>query len=131
MTDREVMQQALEALEGVVRAHSYESGTPVDAITALRARLAEPEPEPVAWMDVDDQGNRLSLRFWSDGNKEEVPLYTHTPPADPDTITVRLTREQHWRMRSLVKAGQWVSPLCLSELEDLLAALGTFDKEGA
>lgn len=54
----------------------------------------EPEPEPVAWMDVDDQGNRLSLRFWSDGNKEEVPLYTHTPPADPDTITVRGTLDK-------------------------------------
>ena len=34
-----VMQQALEALEGVVKAHSYESGTPVEAIVELRRRL--------------------------------------------------------------------------------------------
>ncbi len=47
-TLREAAQQALEALEGVVSAHAYESGTPVEAITALRAALAEPVQEPVA-----------------------------------------------------------------------------------
>ena len=45
-TLREAAQQALEALEGVVSAHAYESGTPVEAITALRAALAEPVQKP-------------------------------------------------------------------------------------
>ena len=40
-TLRAAAQQALEALEGVVSAHAYASGTPVEAITALRAALAE------------------------------------------------------------------------------------------
>ena len=46
MTDREVMQQALDALE---------HGGPafrLQAIAALRARLAEPEPEPVAKVEL-------------------------------------------------------------------------------
>jgi hypothetical protein len=39
MNLREAAQQALEALEGVVSAHAYESGTPVEAIAALREAL--------------------------------------------------------------------------------------------
>ena len=40
-SDMAVMRQALEALKGVVSAHGYESGTPVEAIAALRKRLGE------------------------------------------------------------------------------------------
>ena len=43
-SDMAVMRQALVALEGVVSAHGYESGTPVDAIAALRAALAQHSP---------------------------------------------------------------------------------------
>ena len=69
MTDREVMQQALEALEythkekcDYMRRNNL--GDPLredaarlalPAITALRARLAE--PEPVAWQKKYDQRN--------------------------------------------------------------------------
>jgi hypothetical protein len=50
MTDRELMQQALDALEGYARNCRCEGGgAPCDAAEALRARLAQPEPEPVAW----------------------------------------------------------------------------------
>ena len=40
-SDMAVMRQALAALEGVVVAHSYQSGTPVEAIAALKKRLGE------------------------------------------------------------------------------------------
>lgn len=49
MTDREVMQMALEALEAD-NSKLWPSDKRSIAIEALRARLAEPEPEPVAWM---------------------------------------------------------------------------------
>lgn len=65
MTDRDIMQQALEALEqsktlapfgaeGVV----YWEGVKIHeaAITALRERLAQPEQEPVAWRTFDGEG---------------------------------------------------------------------------
>jgi hypothetical protein len=35
--------------------------------------------EPVAWMDIDSEGNRLNVRQWSDGNSQEVPLYMALP----------------------------------------------------
>ena len=49
MTDRELMQQALDSLEGYARNCRCEgNGGLCDAGKALRARLAQPEPEPVA-----------------------------------------------------------------------------------
>ncbi len=48
---------------------------------------AEPKPvqEPVAWMDIAEDGTRLSVRQWSDGNNEEVPLYAAPPQRPPLT----------------------------------------------
>ena len=50
MTDRELMQQALEALEDAhTRMEHYQDEKARErAITALRERLAQPEQEPVA-----------------------------------------------------------------------------------
>ena len=78
MTDRELMQQALDALinaKGYIfhnvlndKANQYDT-----AIEALRARLAQPEPEPVAWIY---KGN-LHPFDPSDWAEEPVrPLYT-------------------------------------------------------
>ena len=48
-TDRELMQQALEALELHAKQYPHmQKGYTVDAITALRERLAQPEQQPVA-----------------------------------------------------------------------------------
>jgi len=73
MTDKEAMKLALEALQTLM----IERGSIYDkAITAIKERLAQPEQEPVAWMDVD--GNV------SDNNDHKcfpIPLYTF-PPKD-------------------------------------------------
>lgn len=55
MTDREIMQQALDAMEfipecGSMIGHVAEMKR-VAAVAALRDRLAQPEQEPVAWYD--------------------------------------------------------------------------------
>ncbi len=60
MTDRELMQMALDALDSDCDATKF------GASEALRARLAQPEPEPVAWMHDSHVGFN-------------VPLYTAPP----------------------------------------------------
>ena len=71
MTDRELMQMALDALE------RYEDGQQVyfdEEIKALRARLTQPEPEPVAWMHDSHVGFN-------------VPLYTAPPQREWQGLT--------------------------------------------
>lgn len=52
MTDRELFKMALNELERLCRTFSYPPDILYDTINALRARLAQPEPEPVAWKDA-------------------------------------------------------------------------------
>ena len=84
MTDRELMQQALDALEGYARNCRCEGGGGLcDAGKALKARLAQPEPEPVAWGVLDDDGQIDWTADYAFSNEpgwpDSVPLYT-TPP---------------------------------------------------
>ena len=69
MTDRELMQEALDALTYVGDAKDIYSGT----IDALRARLAQPEQKPVVWRY---RGNlhEFDPSDWASG--EVTPLYT-------------------------------------------------------
>ena len=73
MTDRELMQQALDALELVTDLTNHDDEV-YAAIEALRARLAQPEPEPVAWMHDSHVGFN-------------VPLYTAPPQREWQTLT--------------------------------------------
>ena len=84
MTDREVMQEALEALERADKDDFWREQR--DAITALRTALEQPEQEPVAWqykivkagVFVSDQ-HPPDVEVWNDIEWSK-PLYT-TPPA--------------------------------------------------
>ena len=67
MTDHELLQMALNALE------HYKS--PDSTIKALRARLAQPEPEPVAWISH----NAGLYHGKPDESLNPLPLYTAPP----------------------------------------------------
>jgi len=90
MTDRELMQQALEALEtcsedewyndddfGMAQVYDEEKIT--EAITALRERLAQPEQEPVAWISKHGVVYPLDAKDEVHPINDIQPLYT-TPP---------------------------------------------------
>ena len=107
MSDRALMQQALEALE------MEATRTPIPetaaAMAALRARLAEPEPEPVAWRYWKD---KFACWEYSDmrvefpavpAGTEMHPLYT-APPArrsepEPEPVALKWSpapRKTEW-----------------------------------
>lgn len=137
MTDhRAVMRQALSALEldayGEPARHERSK-----AIEALRAALNAPDGdvEPVAgeasnsevicpacchqFRAIPPNVQQLML----DAGFE--PPFTHppTPPQDANTITVRLTREQHQELRWLAEEFR------VDMSDELLDLLGTFPDE--
>ena len=99
MNNREVMQQALEAIR-IFRewetGQDYEScratvlARALAAEESLGAALAEPQDEPVAWMYPDDYERMVASETWANvfsvqvgsptQGKTTVPLYTHPAP---------------------------------------------------
>jgi hypothetical protein len=63
MTDKEAMKLALFALD-IVKIHYTQNRHVNEAITALKERLAQPEPEPVAWgwAIMHSDGTKASVR---------------------------------------------------------------------
>ena len=82
MTDREVMQQALEALRSV-QDHRPNDETN-NAIAALRKRLVQPEQEPVAWMSPGRERLEFSRKDTVYGS-HTIPLYASPPQRNPLT----------------------------------------------
>ena len=83
---RKAAQMALEALNlasrnGTDGLKRYELKELDDTITALRAALAQPEPEPVAWWDGKDSvvftHDEIYTPNWTDYWTQ--PLYAHPP----------------------------------------------------
>ena len=87
MTDRELMQQALDYIIETNRVSSFQlvpASRSNQVITALRERLAQPEQEPVAWMTFDAAGEEDDI--WYDNPDGKLlegwtykPLYTAPP----------------------------------------------------
>ena len=77
MTDKELMQQAVEALEAAISDDKPYIVLSKEAITAIKEALAQPEQEPVAFIC---QGNA----YMADDVDEfctatHIPLYTKPP----------------------------------------------------
>ena len=108
---RATVQQALEALEYIRSTTVWQADKHAanPAITALRAALEQPEQEPVAWCDIEEDGTIHGLRYWSEPGRREHALYTHPPRREPlsDEELDRLWREPmsaDWEHREYARA---------------------------
>jgi len=82
---REEAQQVLDALQAVWKMDRSMKHS--EAIETLRARLAEPEPEPVAWLDSDGfpwSKEGIACRSTKDTYE---PLYTAPPQREWQGLT--------------------------------------------
>ena len=95
---RELLQQALDALENGKKVRAGEGGTKYQleledaAIEALEAALAQPEQEPVAWM-LPDYGDVLSASEADGTGIYNIPLYTAPPKPEQDWDLLAATQE--------------------------------------
>ena len=116
MTDREIMQQALEAFEDLKKSVTRDGTVSENwdayyekeyyALEALRQALAQPEQEPVAWMvrdQVDGCQYPSALKNPVGSiNGESQPLYTAPPLKEwvglTDDEIEHLRNDQPWWM---------------------------------
>jgi len=104
MTDREVMQQALEALEDERYVTKYTHI--VDAINALRKALEQPEQGPSQWRDmvvvnlVREGINKHKARDLADH-------FATTPPA-PQRPWIGLTDDEFLEACQLAERGNYL-----------------------
>jgi hypothetical protein len=109
---RAVVRRALDALTYIHAKTSQDEDEIINAITALRQLLEQPEPvqEPVAWMNP--HGGFLSAtyieKFASGLDKEthNIPLYA-TPPAQ-SAAWVGLTGDEVWDVYKQVDSMQYM-----------------------
>jgi hypothetical protein len=93
MRDRELLQQALDALEWAERRYSYANldlfNKPIEAI---RTRLSQPEPEPVAWFyaETSIECKKVALDFELDEKQKAncVPLFFEPPKKEWVGLTI-------------------------------------------
>ena len=92
MTDRELLQQALDMLDDINQCSLPPTGIPLPAeidhvMEALRARLAQPKPEPFeywnaveGWVKIDEVRQHFDTAgcgtIYKTGGEGRVPLYT-------------------------------------------------------
>ena len=102
MTDRELMQQALDALDLHAKQYPHMvKGYTADAAEAIRARLAQPEPEPVA--TVYDAYDATGIDWHcKDAPPTGTKLYTAPPQREWQALT---DEEIDDMMRDAAKEG--------------------------
>jgi hypothetical protein len=89
MTNKEVMQMALDAFETHAKQYPHMvKGYTVDAAQALRAALAQPEPEPAL------RGTDYEAAFYKDWNAGKVRRVSDGKRMVPEREWVGLTDEE-------------------------------------
>ncbi len=107
MSEREALKLALEALEDLGMKHFENTGEVLykETFTAIKEALAQPEQEPVAWMN--DMGTHIDLNVSGRG----TPLYTTSSQRKPLTDEeikdcFKITPDQHlpWHIYQRIEA---------------------------
>jgi hypothetical protein len=125
------MRQAVVALDLAMLHGEYPQDAGIfreisNAANALSARLAQPEPEPVAWRHTWDGAvdlNDLTPWYYGDHWKHE-PLYTAPPQREWQSLTDEEVEIETARVLTTLTKDVW--PIALSRaIEELLRRKNT------
>jgi len=86
-SDRELMKQALDALNNEADGWDLPPKQTREAIEALRARLAQPEQEPVAWLAKTNRIYKSRMDAIANGEQLLNPLCTAPPQREWQGLT--------------------------------------------
>ena len=115
MSDREAMKEALRLLTkcaGVSRLWQV-----TDACDILRAALAAPKQEPVAWMYVNSEGECEQIEYGTEAiDDDSITLLYAAPPAAAPSEDIETLRQEIERLR---EALQWIASRCPTQFVDL------------
>ena len=118
MTDKEVMQMALDALERALSDDQPYIVSCKQTVEALRAALAQPEPKPVAFVVYDSESNDI---VWAEAGmhlKQNTPLYIAPPQREWVGLTdeeIREGNKDSWVTRQAWESAAWWAEAKLKE----------------
>ncbi len=106
MTDRELLQQALDMLDDINQCSLPPTGIPLPAeidhvMEALRARLAQPEPKPITMVVSKTGDPSVTMSWW---HEPALPVGTPLYTVPPQREWVGLTEEE--RLEILAVGGE-------------------------
>ena len=113
---KEAMKLALEALKNFEKAGLATLKT-IDAITAIKHALEQPEPEPVAWITQNGKG-WLRWHKPDDNNTDSVPLYKSPPKREWQGLTdeeIDEGQRQSWVDKQAFESAVWWAEAKLKE----------------
>jgi hypothetical protein len=97
---REEAQQLLEVFELFLEEAEDVTTLENNLVKMLRARLAQPEPEPVAWFTEDHREDKSATTYskkmagrWKEKGWPVTPLYTAPPQREWQNAALRLGEE--------------------------------------
>ena len=99
---KDVLNLALDALDNLMY---WDNGKPDydearEAITAIKEALAQPQQEPVAWINPNEQNARKAFH-WVEAEKFTSPVYT----SQPQRTWVGLTDEEKSELWEISRAA--------------------------
>ena len=89
MSDRELLTECLDVLTHDAAQRTFAGGVRMSQLAIkLRTALAAPQPEPVAWMYVNSEGECEQIEYGTPPTDDDsiTPLYAAPPAAAPEPV---------------------------------------------
>ena len=102
MSDRELLTECLDVLTHDAAQRTFAGGVRMSQLAIkLRAHLAAPEPEPVAWMYVNSEGECEQIEYGTEViDDDSITLLYAAPPDDVEALR-RDAERYRWMKREV------------------------------